>query len=415
MVKVEMAPVLRYFGLVCVGLLVVVIAAINLPSLLSPTREQDLVVGVTKFEDVDKALKSLTPDDIKRLSDREWQRLVSEPLDRKALQNLTVLAGLAGDTKRQEELSLVLAQYARRSIASQLVAIQILLGKGDYANGLDHIDGVLRAGGTGDEIIYEGLLRLLAEGKAQTEVVAKLSRNPPWRSTFLQYIINKDTSGGLSYPLLSALRQTSTPPTSEEMRGFMDRLFALKLYDLANFVWLDSLGPEELSKSNLVFDGKLDLIPKNLTFGWNFIRAPNIQTSVNVPPGEGKNTALSVNFFESRDNLYHVFQFVSLGSGQFELSARFLSDNFRSEGGIRWRLRCKNQAESVLGESEVFKEPSAARIWKMRFDVPADDCPLQFFRLESASRAVADQKHSGRAYFDDFEINHVDATSAVQP
>jgi hypothetical protein len=397
----------RWLAPAGVALLAALAAVVALPAFLAAPPETALVQGVTDAKAVEGALKKLSATELAALVEREHQRLIADPLNRSALQNLAILAGLEGKKDLQEKLALVLARYARRSVTAQIVAVEILFSKGDYATALEQIDGVLRSGSPNSKVrtvIFDGLRKLIVERKPRAAIAAKLAENPPWRATLLKHIFSGDTDGRLGYELISDLRSAKSPLNADELRDYMTNVFDKKLYDLAYFVWLDSLEAPELSRSGLIFDGKFDLIPKNLNFGWNFVRAPNIRPSVEQAYGKKKDTALSVNFFESRDNIYHVYQYVVLQAGSYTLKANYVSDNFRSEGGLKWRFRCWNEAQTILAESEAFREPSLERAWTLSFTVPPSDCQLQFLRLESATRATADQRHRGRVFFDNFEI-----------
>jgi hypothetical protein len=390
-----------------VALLAALVFVVASPDLFASKPETALMPGMKDAKELEAALKKLSPAELEVLKEREHQALIAAPLNRSALQNLALLAGLEGKKDHQEKLALVLARYARRSVTAQIVAVEILFSKGEYAAALDQMDGVLRSGSPNSQArkaIFDGLGRFIADPKPRKAVAAKLAENPPWRAGLLKHVFAADKDGRLGYELINELRTAKSRLSDDELRDYIGGVFDRKLFDLAYFVWLDSLEPAELSRSGLIFDGKLDLVPRNLNFGWNFLRSPNIRVSVEQAYGKKKDTALSVNFFESRDNLYHVYQYVVLQPGSYQLKADFVSDNFRSEGGIKWRFRCWNESQSILAESEAFKEPSLERQWSLSFAVPASDCPVQFLRMESATRASADQRHRGRVFFDNFEI-----------
>ena len=64
-------------------------------------------------EEAGKTLLSLPQDQIALLAEREKMRLSSEPLDLKALSNLSLLASLAGHREAAQELS---QEAANRSL-----------------------------------------------------------------------------------------------------------------------------------------------------------------------------------------------------------------------------------------------------------------------------------------------------------
>jgi hypothetical protein len=404
------ALITRQLGLVCLAALAVVTAAFGLPGFFRQAESQLLVSDAKSPEDAEQALTKLSATELDGLSARERARLEAEPLDRTALQNLTLVAALQGKKDQQEQLALVLASYARRSVKAQVAAIEILFGKGDYANALEHIDGVLRSGSPNSQarkLIFDGLSKVVTDSRPRVALVKKLAENPPWREQLLKHIFASDKDGRLGYELISEMRQAKSPPSQDELRGYLASAFEKKLYDLAYFVWLDSLEPAELSRSGLIFDGSFDLVPKNLNFGWNLLRAPTFRAGFEQALSGKKDTSLSVNFFDSRENFYHVFQHVMLQPGSYDLKGVFMSDNFRSEGGLKWRFRCLNAAQTILAESEAFKQPSPESPWRMTFEVPPADCQVQFLRLESASRATADQRYKGRVFFDNLEIGPI--------
>jgi len=112
-----------------------------------------------------------------------------------------------------------------------------------------------------------------------------------------------------------------------------------------------------------------------------------------------------VSFNGERVRFQHVLQYLFLDAGHYRLQGRARTDSFKTERGLRWRMRCVG-ASALLAESEPFVGSDEWRKFTVDFTVPGQGCPVQLLRLELDGRVELDFEAQGGVWFDDLAIIH---------
>lgn len=379
-----------------------------LPGALSPVPDQSLAAGAKSEEDALAALKKLTPEQLQELSLRETDALKSNPLDKGALQNLSVLAGLQGNVAKSEKLALVLSDYGRRSVAAQLAAVQINLAGKDFDMAFDRLDGALRARPEFHDRLFPLLTSSLGDKAAQAALGTLLARDPPWRDAFIKHAIAQDPQASIAYVVLSAIRAAKADVKDTEKRLVIEKLIKGNHLDAAYFVWLDLLPPADLALVRNVFDGGFDTIPRQLYFDWHIPQRKNARMEVVSRPGSSQDRALSMDFLADSQGKEYVYQFLRLGPGAFTLDFEVLSEGLKTDSGLVWRVSCLG-SPNVLGESPPVTSDGPWVKSQFSFAVPDADCATQLLKLENRGRAKLDKEISGRLMFDNVVVEKAGA------
>jgi len=351
------------------------------------------------------SLRTLPVDDRKQLMTKERKAFLADPLDRAALNNLSLLEKVEDNDEGYRALALLAGDRSLRDTRTQADVLTIMLERKDYAGALYRLDGLLRskAAPRGAELV-DLTARFADESESQSALAAVLSENPPWRQRVMGAIVNRPNSAAV-FRLFSKLRKTQAPPTTTEFRAFLANLVAKKQFELAYFVWLDSLSEVELRKAGHVYDGDFDLAPKNLYFGWTFEPQKNVDIRVVPRATSSTDRMLRIGFFNLRDRFANVSQLMRLSPGAtYILSGETKAEELNSQAGLVWRFYCLGESERPIGATQTLPTPPLWVGFETEITVPADDCDTQRLRLEVDAKSVLDQKISGTVYIDQISL-----------
>ncbi len=399
-------------GVVLVVLLALAaVTASFVPATLAPPANRALTASDVPEQQAVEVLKKLSPQELQDLTRRETEALKADPLDKIALQNLSILAGLQGDTAKSEKLALILSDYGRRSVGAQLAAVQINLAAKDFKAAFGRLDGALRARPEMNDKLFPLLTSPLGDKEAQIALGEILARDPPWREALLKYAIAQDSRASMAYALLSAVRTAKADVKDSEKRLVIEKLIKSGQVDAAYFVWLDLLPSSDLALVRDVFDGGFEAIQRQLYFDWHVPARKNARIEIAVRPGSGQDRALSLDFFSDTQGKEYVFQFLRLSPGEFNVDFEFLAEGLKTDSGLVWRVSCLANPE-ILGESQVIDANGPWSKSQFAFTVPETGCATQLLRLESRGKAKLDKEISGRLMFDNVVIRKAGENAA---
>lgn len=246
-------------------------------------------------------------------------------------------------------------------------------------------------------------LALKVETKGLIETFA--TTPPPWWSGFFNYLVREEKT---PLPLLAhlyELRLRSSLLLNEgELTPYVNRLIKEKHWEDAYTVWFSGLPEEAHAYANLVYDGGFEGELHNTGFDWFFSPHKQITIQRDITFGMEGRSALRVSLKGPQHiNFQHLWQRLRLTPAHYELSMRFRMDNFRTNKGLKWRIRCLED-NRLIAESPLLPESAAWQTLSVRFEIPADNCTAQLLRLEAASSYAHDQVFSGKLWFDAINI-----------
>jgi hypothetical protein len=385
------------------------------PVLRAPeTGKRELVDATKAGSDPIAALKALNQDEREQLKTREANFFLAEPLDLQALQNMIVLRELDARKAEAEAIALALAAYSRRSVASQLAAVQIELEKKNFASAFSRLDTVLRARPELGKQLHPIFLQATRDETARQALAELLASEPTWRQDFYHYVLEADASGSSAYQLLSGIRRVKGNIRDTEKRAVVLKLLYAKQYDQAYFVWLDLLPQSDLVLVKNVFDGGFVSEPKAMYFDWTIYARKTARVAVGPRDGKPADRVLKLDFFEDEAGGPYVSQWLRLQPGAYSLEFDVLVETLKSETGLIWRLVCVGSG-AVVSESAPILEKGPWETRKTTLTVPEDGCATQSLSLENRGRAALDQKLSGRLAFDNIAIKNANASTGANP
>ena len=264
--------------------------------------------------------------------------LASEPFFSAALHSRAI-GQSAKATRQMREAS----RRDPRLVAAHLFLIEQSLRTGAVPEAMARIAIALRLPsdeGT-DSHLMQALYLSARDARAGGTLNRILAANPPWRSTFVQYVASQSGDPNV---LFTALRPASgkSPEQArvEEQRGFLNGLIAQRDYERAYLAWVNFLPGKTLGEISSVYDGAFRKMPGPPPFNWELFPGESATAEMiddsRVPPG----TALAVNFFGgSRTRIAEQMLFLPPGSYALTIAAVGNSESALG-GGFAWEISC---------------------------------------------------------------------------
>ena len=329
--------------------------------------------------------------------------LAHAPLDVRGLR----LLGLLSEREHDDARAKAAMQAAARYSAQETISVDWVMRKSyqskDYATAAYYADILLR---THPQLFNFAMpiLGLMAGDKAAKPEIDKiLVANPPWRTRFFEELGGVVADARTPFGLLLALKETTAPPTSREIKSYLNFLLQHKLYKFAYFAWRQFLSVEQLASTGLLFNGGFESPPSGAPFDWTLLQPDNALVEILSRPEAPANKALLVQFGQGRVFFRGVFQTVMLPPGAYRLKGAYRG-NITGRRGMQWSVRCA-ETNATLGESPMFL--GAFQDWQgfeSAFKVPDSGCEAQTVRLDLPARSSSEQLVSGQIWFDDLMI-----------
>ena len=326
--------------------------------------------------------------------------LRNDPMNARALRILGQIALLESDEKRADALMQAAANRSRHEGYANYWTMARNYREADYPAALHYADILLRTRQV-QPYVMPMLAKLAESPEAGHKVKELLAKNPPWRSQFLAYLPRGVTDARIPLDILLSLKNSSTPPTPDDLRPYLDFLISHEFHELAYDAWLQFLPPEQLTKIGLLFNGNFQTAPSGAPFDWRFSGGQGVTIQLSERPDQPGDNALLLEFGPGRVDFGGVTEMVLLPAGDYHLSVRYKSD-LVSQRGLLWRISCGSK---TLGESFPIRGSDPA--WKefgISFTVPADGCSAQNVKLLLDARSASETFVSGSIWFDDIRI-----------
>lgn len=332
--------------------------------------------------------------------------LAMHPIDGRGHRVLGQLAQAAGDRDAALGHFLRAARTARRDVPTAAWLADWHLARGDFAEGLLHVDRLLRARPMIARRLQPALHALAQSADAQPALAATLATRPPWRSRVVVAAIRDSgvdvvALGGL----VERLRQAPGGLLPEELDAWVDRLGREGQWGSAYLVWVSHLPPEKLRGLGNVYNGGFEDPPGRGGFDWRLGRIPGARMDRLPTPGAGGSVALRVAFEDRRVPFKHLRQQLALAPGRYELTGRARPEHLRTERGLVWSVACNGGP--ALGDTPPLRGGGDWRGFRLEFEVPAEGCGGQWLTLRLPARIPAEQRIGGAIWFDDLAIRRL--------
>ena len=339
--------------------------------------------------------------------------LTQDPLNARALRILGQIADGTGDNTKAAQFM----QAAADRSWSESVAIYWLMLKSfekrDYATALRYADAFLRKRPRFMAQAMPILVRIAEnqDEKAVGALKTLLMSDPPWRSSFFSNLPKTISDARTPLQLLLSVKETASPPTVADLRGYLNFLIGRKFYELAYYTWLQFLPPEQLSRTGFLANGSFEVAPSGLPFDWVISKgSTGVTTDITLRPELDGEHALYLEFGPGRADFRGVSQLLMLAPGTYELKGHYKGEII-GRRGLQWSITCAGSARDPIGESRMFL--GTARTWTdflIPFTVPDADCRAQKLRLSLTARSASERLVSGSIWYDKMQISRVETS-----
>ncbi len=336
---------------------------------------------------------------------RDWTQnaLLQDPTNAQALRILAQLAEAQGDEARAWRFMQTAAQLSLRESAAIDWLMRKSLEKADYAAALYYADALLRTRPQFIDYVTPTLVRIAEDKTANQLLKTLLVDDPPWRGSFFSVLPSRISDARTPLDLLLALRGATAPPTTSDLRAYLDFLIAHKFYELAYYTWLQFLPPDRLSSVGLLYNGDFEIAPSGLLFDW--VMTPGAGVTIDIVDRlDAAGRALVVEFEDGRVDFRSVMQLILLPAGTYRFTGKYKGE-IRGPRGMKWRISCAGGAALPIAESAMMTgiRPQWTEI-DFGFTVPANDCTAQYVRLDLDARMDSEQFLSGSIWLDELAI-----------
>ena len=336
-------------------------------------------------------------DEIEALAEKALRH---DPLNARAIRILGQLANRKSNPKAADAL---MKAAATRSLHESYAVYWTMFRSydaGEYDDALRYADILLRTRHQVQPYVMPLVAKLAETPEAADKVKALLAENPPWRPQFFGALPRSITDARTPLELFLALEDMATPPTSSDLRSYLDFLVQKDFHELAYYAWLQFLPPEQLARLERLFNGGFETEPSGLPFDWRFQGGSGATIQVAERPDHDGGKALLLEFGPGRVEFGGVSQFVLLPPGDYRLEGTYKSD-LVSQRGLLWRVLCGSDAigasAAVMGAMPTWSSFAVA------FTVPGD-CPVQTIKLALDARSTSETFVSGSIWYDDLRI-----------
>jgi hypothetical protein len=347
---------------------------------------------------------TVDPEARTQIRSRAELALRNDPLNARAFR---ILGELADRSSTKEQTERFMQAAGRRSL-HESVAVYWMMQKnyqdGDYRAAIRFADTLLRTRSDSAQQVMPMLGKIAENPNTSDDLKQLLAGNPPWRPEFFDRLSANISDARTPLDILLRLKDTPTPPTSAELRSYLNFLISRGIYELAYYTWLSFLPPDQLSKVGRLFNGDFEFAPSGLPFDWIIPQGSGATVKVSERPDKEGDHALLLEFGVGRVDLRPITQLIVLPPGQYRFEGKH-NVEVVSQRGLQWRITCAGREATQIAESPVAQGSRAAwEDFSFSFTVPETDCAAQYIRLVFDARWASEQFISGSVWYDDLQI-----------
>lgn len=335
----------------------------------------------------------------------------ADPLNARAFR----LLGQVSDSEGDQERTKALMQAAAQRSMLESVAVYWLIRKSyadqEYAAAARYADILFRTRPHSLPYVMPLLGRLFETPEAYGDLVKLLAADVPWRPQALAYLPQSISDPRTPLAVLLSLKDSPHPPTTPELRPYVEFLVANKSYELGYYTWLQFLSPDQLATAGNLFNGNFDSEPTGMPFDWILPKSSGVFSKVRPRTDDAGNHALYISFGPGRVDYKEITQILMLSPGSYKFRGK-QSSELVGLRGLEWQVACADQTDP-LGKSDPIKEATSGWAgFEFSFTVPEEGCVAQTLRLSFDARSASEKFISGSIWYDDLQIERVTAVDA---
>jgi hypothetical protein len=323
-----------------------------------------------------------------RVASRDYPRaallaqkaLRSEPLNEPALAVYGVAVDGMGKAPAADRALTLAGQRNWRDLPVHIWLMRRRLLAGNYAEGLVQADAILRRENEPPPLMLAILAAAALDPRAIDPLVERMRLDPPWRTQLLGYLAGdpRPSSAATEQTLLLRLAKGPTPPTEDELGGFLWRQVGYRHYQDAQQVWL-ALTPGAAKDAGLVRNGGFERPVANSPFDWALNSGPGWTPTVgDAPASSGK--ALRVEY-DGVSPAQGLRQLLILAPGGYQLTGRAYDEGESGADTLTWTLTCADTGQSLASAATPGGGPPQWRAFRVDLSALSGSCSAEWLTL----------------------------------
>ena len=306
-----------------------------------------------------------------RLARRALRR---DPTAVAAVDALALLAAMEGHERQSRALFGYAMRLSRRSLPSQLWAIEDAVARGDIGSALIHYDIALRTSGQAPDLLFPVLAQAIADPAVRAALVTRMAARAPWGEAFMAHAADKGPDFAATAALLGALARRGMAPPPYVRASLIGRLVERGQYDAAwRYYASGAPGAVRQTSRDRLFAAAHT---HPAAFDWTPLSSPGVSASLG---SEGVRGALSFTAAPSTGGPL-ARQLQVLPAGRYTLAGRSAGIDQPPGSQPYWSLTCPDGREA--GRVEVSASNRNGGRFAGQLMVPAG-CPAQWLTLQA--------------------------------
>jgi hypothetical protein len=336
------------------------------------------------------AATELGDNHIARSSDFAVRALRSTVLSPVALRSLMIADQLSGKGARSRSLAMAAAKLGSRDEPTLVALFALDVQSGRMADAADRLDAIAR---TSDQpsVVFPIIDSWLQSNDFKREIVARLSRNPHWRRSYLTTLSELDPPSVMArLQLATALSHNSREQLQAELTPYAFWLLDHGYFAGGYSYWRNHLAEKALLENGLLYDGGFRAAgaqETNFPFQWNLRASAEALAAPAQKDGEAGLNVATDGTVDS--NL--VQQKVVLPPGKYQFAVDMVPVSKTTLDAFQWKVTCEPQHDPVpvvyFKANTDERQQRRARIGFF-FDVPDTKCPYQSINLQLSRTPV---------------------------
>jgi hypothetical protein len=200
-----------------------------------------------------------------------------------------------------------------------------------------------------------------------------------------------------------SVKNTPAPPTANDLNSYLKALIRNKFPELAYYVWLQFLPPDQLGSVGLLFNGSFERLASGAPFDWVVTPGTGVTIDFVPRPDLAGQRALQVEFGHGRVDFRGVAQVTMLSPGAYKFTGRY-KGQLAGRRGLEWRIACADAADPLAKSAMAIGTIPVWIDFAVPFTVPETGCRSQSVSLALDARSASEQLVSGSVWYDDLQV-----------
>ncbi|HEX3920102.1 MAG TPA: hypothetical protein VHW60_22415 [Caulobacteraceae bacterium] len=316
------------------------------------------------------------------------QRIAGKALQLAPLNATAISAfGLAldgqGYADRADRVMTIAGQRSWRDIPTQVWLLRKRLLQGNYVDGFQHVDALLRQEDKYPPLPLAIMAAAAIDPKAVQPLVDRLAYSPPWRGPFFIFLAAapRPELDTVDDALMTGLQATRAPPTDQELGYYLTRLLNEQKYQQAEQDWR-RLSPPGVVTSAILSNGDFEKPARATPFDWIVVSGIGWTAQLADAPGEGHGKALNVDY-DGVSPAQPLRQYLVLAPGAYRLSGMLYDQSGQGGDPLSWKIICAGATDTVASAPFVPGNQGEWRPFSVDLTVPPTGCPAQMLSLSA--------------------------------